>query len=123
MGDGDKGAVRAGHLGIDLADDVGGEVLQGGFEVLDADVDCAFTEFTHCFELRRLGINGVLDCIFAEAAEMGCGGSGFGVILGWLHWREGLLVECVRHVDYWLERAPSGSDNCGWGCWRYSFGE
>ena len=71
-----------------MADDVGGEVLQGGLEILDADVDCGFTEFTHGFELRRLGINGVLDGVFAETAEVRCGGGRFGFSLGRLHWWE-----------------------------------
>jgi hypothetical protein len=33
-----------------------------------------------------------------------------------------LLVEGVRYIHHWLERAPCGSNNIGGGCWRDSFG-
>ena len=49
MRDGYKGAVRARHFSVDLANNVSGKIVEGGFEVLDTDIDGCLAEFAYFF--------------------------------------------------------------------------
>ena len=69
-------------------------VVAGGFDGLDPDIDCGFILFGCVLEFGSFEVDGVLDGLLTETADVGGRGHGFG-IGGFLHGRELIIIECI----------------------------